>query len=105
MRPRCRSLWIALLLFVPMAAWAEKPCDEYPPEQYQRCRDVWTQINRESEAEVAHFGLAQQRRREAGEITQQQHIAENFAFIEKNTQKRLKLLRERMTAPGPPARK
>ena len=85
--------------------WAEKPCDDYPPEQHDRCREVWRQINRESEAEVANFGLAQLKRREAGELTQNQHIAENFAFIEKNTQKRLKLLHERMNAGRGPARK
>ena len=61
-----------------------------------RCAAIWKELNAQGEAEVAQFGLAQQKRRDEGKITAEQHLRENIAFIKQATEKRLKLLEERM---------
>jgi len=85
-----------LLVLPARPAQADKPCDDYPPTKQARCRTLWTQINREAETEMAQFGMAQLKRRQAGDISQEQHMAENFDFIKRSTEKRLRLLKERM---------
>lgn len=77
-------------------AWAEKPCDDYPKSKQARCKALWKQINADAVAEMAEFGFAQLRRRQEGKISQEQHLRENFAFIQASAEKRLKLLAERM---------
>ncbi|MGQ0810839.1 MAG: hypothetical protein ACT4OO_06390 [Nitrospiraceae bacterium] len=57
---------------------------------------MWKQLNAESVNEVARFGLAQQQRRDEGKITAEQHLQENMAFIKESTDKRLKLLGDKM---------
>ena len=86
--------WILTLLST--GARADKPCDDYPPAKQPRCQEIWRQLNAEDEPVIARFGLEQQRRRDAGEITQSQHIQQNFDFIQKSTQHRLKRLKARM---------
>ena len=86
--------WVLVLLSTGTSA--DKPCDEYPPAKQTRCQEIWRQLNAEDEPIIARFGLDQQRRRDAGEITQSQHIQQNFDFIQKSTQHRLKRLRARM---------
>lgn len=77
-------------------AAAEPPCDRYPANKQMRCAAIWKELNEQGEAEVAQFGLAQQKRRGEGKITAEQHLQENIAFIKQATEKRLKLLDERM---------
>jgi len=72
------------------------PCDKYPPAKQSHCADVWKELNKEDGPIVAQFGLDQQKRREEGKITAQQHLAENMAFIKQSTEKRIERLRERM---------
>lgn len=80
-------------------AWAEKPCDDYPVAKQARCTILWKEINDAQAQEVITFGLKQLTRRQAGEITQEQHMQQNFAFIKESADKRLKLLAERMAKP------
>jgi hypothetical protein len=82
---------------VPSAAVAgDPPCDRYPESKQAVCRTIWKQLNDQAVGEMARFGLEQQRRRDAGLITAEQHLAENMAFIKQATQNRLKQLEERM---------
>ncbi|MEW6248356.1 MAG: hypothetical protein AB1555_16835 [Nitrospirota bacterium] len=84
------------LFWIGSPAAAEPPCDRYPTNKQVRCAAIWKELNEQGEAEVARFGLAQQKRREEGKITAEQHLQENIAFIKQATEKRLKLLDERM---------
>lgn len=75
---------------------ADPPCDIYPPGKQLTCAAIWKQLNDEGAKEIAEFGLAQQKRRDDGKMTAEQHLAENMAFIRQATQKRLQRLHERM---------
>lgn len=77
-------------------ASAEQPCDRYPVNKQSRCERLWKEINAESVAEVAQFGIDQLKRRQEGKISQEQHLQENTAFIKQSAEKRLRLLSERM---------
>lgn len=79
---------------------ADPPCDRYAASQQVRCQSVWKELNDQAVQELAHFGLAQQKRRDAGELTPDQHLAENLAFIKQSTDQRLKRLHERMAESG-----
>jgi hypothetical protein len=72
------------------------PCDKYPPAKQSRCAEIWKELNQEDGPLVAQFGLDQQKRREEGKITAQQHLGENMAFIKQSTEKRIERLKERM---------
>jgi hypothetical protein len=88
---------LAMMSLVPPAAVAgDPPCDRYPEGKQAACRAIWKQLNDQAVGEMARFGLEQQRRRDAGQITAEQHLAENMAFIKQATQNRLKRLEERM---------
>lgn len=76
----------------------DPPCDRYPSAKQGRCQAVWKELNDQAVAEIVEFGLAQQRRREAGQLTPEQHLAENMAFIKQSTDRRLKRLNDRMAA-------
>lgn len=75
---------------------ADPPCDKYPAAKQARCMEIWRELNREDGAAIAQFGLDQQKRRDAGTITAQQHLAENMMFIRQSTEKRLARLKDRM---------
>ncbi|SLM46364.1 exported protein of unknown function [Nitrospira japonica] len=75
---------------------ADPPCDRYPPAKQARCADIWKGLNREDGPAIAQFGLEQQRRREAGQLTAEQHLAQNMEFIKRSTERRLERLKERM---------
>jgi hypothetical protein len=75
---------------------ADPPCDKYPAAKQRRCTEIWTELNREDAAAIAQFGLDQQKRRDAGAINGQQHLAENMLFIRQSTDKRLERLKDRM---------
>lgn len=95
------TTWAAALLAsaMPMplsAAAGDPPCDRYPEGRQAVCRAIWKQLNDQAVGEMARFGLEQQRRRDAGQITAEQHLAENMAFIKQSTQNRLKRLEKRM---------
>jgi hypothetical protein len=78
-------------------AWAVgPPCDKYPATKQARCADIWETLNKEDGPSIAQFGLDQLKRREAGQITAEQHLAENMRFIKQSTEKRLERLKERM---------
>lgn len=79
---------------------ADPPCDRYAASQQARCQTIWKELNDQAVQEVAHFGLAQQKRRDAGELSPDQHLAENLAFIKQSTDQRLKRLHERMAESG-----
>lgn len=88
---------LALAMTMPRSAAAgDPPCDRYPEDKQASCRVIWKQLNDQAVGEMARFGLDQQRRRDAGQITAEQHLAENMAFIKQATQNRLKRLAERM---------
>lgn len=89
-------LWLLLQLSIAERAGAEPPCDRYPESQQKRCEALWRQINTETGPEVAKFGLDQLKRREEGKITAEQHLQENSAFIKQHSEKRVKLLQDRM---------
>ncbi len=72
------------------------PCNKYPPAKQSRCTEIWKNLNQEDGPLVAQFGLDQQKRREEGKITAQQHLAENMAFIKHSTEKRIERLKERL---------
>ena len=99
----------AIVLLLACLGWpagadsADPPCDKYPPLQQPRCGQVWKQLNQESVAEISQFGLAQLKRRQEGQLSQEQHLKENMAFIKQSTEKRLKLLSERMAQGKEPA--
>ena len=75
---------------------ADPPCDQYPATKQSRCTEIWKALNKEDGPTIAQFGLDQQKRREEGKITAQQHLAENMTFIKQSTEKRLERLKERM---------
>ncbi len=78
-------------------AWAaDPPCDKYPPVKQTRCAEIWSGLNKEDGPTIAQFGLDQLKRREAGKITAEQHLAQNMEFIKQSTEKRLARLKERM---------
>ena len=101
---------IAAHVFIWLATWtvlvglsatasagaATPPCDRYTPAQHPRCEKIWKQLNDQAVTDIAQFGLAQQQRRDAGQLTAEQHLAENMAFIKRSTDQRLKRLHERM---------
>ncbi len=77
--------------------WAvDPPCDVYPPAKQARCMQIWKDLYQEDGPVIAQFGLDQLKRREQGQITAQQHLAENMNFIKQSTEKRLARLNERM---------
>ncbi|HEY5626791.1 MAG TPA: hypothetical protein VIR79_02495 [Nitrospira sp.] len=78
-------------------AWAaDPPCDKYPAAKQARCAEIWRDLNKEDGPIIAQFGLDQLKRREAGQITAEQHLAQNMEFIKQSTAKRLSRLKERM---------
>ena len=77
--------------------WAvASSCDVYPPAKQARCMEIWKDLYREDGPVIAQFGLDQLKRREEGQITAEQHLAQNMDFIKQSTQKRLTRLNERM---------
>lgn len=84
------------VLAMPGPVWAEQPCDRYPINKQSRCKRLWKEINAESVAEMAQFGMDQLKRRQEGKISQGQHLQENTTFIKESAEKRLRLLSERM---------
>ena len=78
------------------AGAVDPPCDAYPPAKQVRCTEIWTELYKEDGPVIAQFGLDQLKRREQGQITAQQHLAENMNFIKQSTEKRLARLNERM---------
>jgi hypothetical protein len=98
---RCWKLSMVLLGAAMMwsleARAADPPCDKYPAAKQTRCIDIWKELNREDGPAIAQFGLDQQKRRDAGAITAQQHLAENMIFIKQSTEKRLQRLQERLS--------
>ncbi len=75
---------------------ADPPCDKFPTAKQPRCAEIWKGLNNEDGPAIAQFGLDQQKRRDEGKITAQQHLAENMQFIKQSTEKRLQRLKERM---------
>ena len=79
------------------SVWAaDPPCDVYPPAKQARCTQIWKDLYQEDGPVIAQFGLDQLKRREQGQITAEQHLAENMNFIKQSTEKRLARLSERM---------
>lgn len=77
--------------------WAvDPPCDVYPPAKQSRCMEIWKDLYQKDGPVIAQFGLDQLKRREEGQITAEQHLAQNMDFIKQSTQKRLARLNERM---------
>jgi hypothetical protein len=74
----------------------DPPCDAFPRAKQARCMEIWKDLNQEDGPVIAQFGLTQLKRREQGQITAEQHLAENMDFIKRSTQKRLARLNERM---------
>lgn len=92
-------IWLLSLAALPAFAGAgavEPPCDQYAASEQPRCLRLWKHLNQEAAEEVSQFGLAQLKRREAGKITQEQHLKENMEFIKRATDRRLKVLADRM---------
>lgn len=81
---------------VSQAKTVDPPCDKYPAARQQRCAEIWQELNKEDGPLIAQFGLDQQKRRDEGKISPQQHLAENMTFIKQSTEKRLERLKERM---------
>ena len=78
------------------AAAVDPPCDRYPASKQARCMEIWKDLYKEDGPVIAQFGLDQLKRREQGQITAEQHLAENMSFIKRSTEKRLARLNERM---------
>jgi len=94
-----KRLGIAMLFIglIGGQAWAaDPPCDKYPTAKQARCAEIWKDLNKEDGPTIAQFGLDQLKRREAGRITAEQHLAQNMEFIKQSTSKRLTRLKERM---------
>jgi len=92
------GLTVLLLGLIGGNAWAgDPPCDTYPQVKQLRCAEIWKELNKEDGPTIAQFGLDQLKRREAGTITAEQHLAQNMEFIKRSTEKRLVRLKERMT--------
>jgi hypothetical protein len=83
-------------LFAAPVFAVDPPCDAYPPAKQPRCVEIWKELYQEDGPVIAKFGLDQLKRREQGQITAQQHLAENMDFIKQSTEKRLARLNERM---------
>jgi hypothetical protein len=92
--------WAVLLTLMGLSAEpagaVDPPCDAYPPAKQVRCMEIWKDLYTEDGPVIAQFGLDQLKRREEGQITAQQHLAENMNFIKQSTEKRLARLNERM---------
>lgn len=92
--------WAILLTLMGLSAEpagaVDPPCDAYPPAKQVRCMEIWKDLYNEDGPVIAQFGLDQLKRREEGQITAQQHLAENMNFIKQSTEKRLARLNERM---------
>jgi hypothetical protein len=92
--------WAVLLTLMGLSAEpagaVDPPCDAYPPAKQVRCMEIWKDLYNEDGPVIAQFGLDQLKRREEGQITAQQHLAENMKFIKQSTEKRLARLNERM---------
>ncbi|HEX8751616.1 MAG TPA: hypothetical protein VF732_10915 [Nitrospira sp.] len=94
-----KPLIIAIMLLgvTRSVAWAaDPPCDTYPVEKQSRCAEIWKDLYKEDGPVIAQFGLDQLKRREAGQITAEQHLAQNMDFIKQSTDKRLARLKARM---------
>jgi hypothetical protein len=74
----------------------DPPCDTYPAARQARCMEIWKDLYQEDGPVIAQFGLNQLKRREAGQINAEQHLAQNMDFIKQSTEKRLTRLKERM---------
>jgi hypothetical protein len=79
-----------------IAAAIDPPCDVFPPAKQARCVEIWKDLYQEDGPIIAQFGINQLKRREQGQITAEQHLAENMDFIKQSTEKRLARLNERM---------
>lgn len=90
------ALILSLTIIPSLTSAADPPCDKYPPGKQSRCTEIWKELNKEDGPTIAQFGLDQQKRREEGKISAQQHLAENMTFIKHSTEKRLERLNERM---------
>lgn len=75
---------------------ADPPCDKYPTAKQARCAEIWKALNKEDGPAIAQFGLDQQKRRDAGQINADQHLAQNMDFIKRSTAKRLERLKQQM---------
>jgi hypothetical protein len=93
---RLALILTAVSLLAAPAFAVDPPCDSYPPAKQARCAEVWKELYKEDGPVIAQFGLDQLKRREQGQITAQQHLAENMNFIKQSTEKRLARLNERM---------
>jgi len=93
---RLAVIMTGVLLFAAPALAVDPPCDSYPPAKQPRCMEIWKELYKEDGPVIAQFGLDQLKRREQGQITAQQHLAENMNFIKQSTDKRLARLNERM---------
>jgi hypothetical protein len=93
---RLAVLFTLMGLVTEPAGAVDPPCNAYPPAKQARCVDIWKDLNNEDGPVIAQFGLAQLKRREEGQITAQQHLAENMDFIRQSAEKRLTRLNERM---------
>ena len=94
-----QRLTIAVILIGLSAAAVqavEPPCDAYPRSKQARCLEIWKDLYMQDGPIIAQFGLDQLKRREQGQITAEQHLAENMNFIKQSTEKRLARLNERM---------
>jgi hypothetical protein len=89
-------LVLALAAWAPVAFSADPPCTAYAPAKQARCAEIWTELNKEDGPIIAQFGLDQQKRRDQGKITAEQHLGENMSFIKQSTEKRLERLKARM---------
>ena len=58
--------------------------------------EIWKDLYKEDGPVIAQFGLDQLKRREQGQITAEQHLAQNMDFIKQSTEKRLTRLNQRM---------
>jgi hypothetical protein len=92
--------WAVILMLVGLSAEpagaVDPPCDAFPSAKQARCMEIWKDLYKEDGPVIAQFGLSQLKRREQGQITAQQHLAENMDFIRQSTEKRLARLNERM---------
>jgi hypothetical protein len=87
---------VSLGLLVAQAWAVDPPCDVYPPAKQARCMEIWKDLYKEDGPVIAQFGLDQLKRREQGQITAEQHLAQNMDFIKQSTEKRLTRLNQRM---------
>lgn len=95
-RDMIRLVALTILVFCGSAWAVDPPCDRYPSAKQSRCAEIWKGLNNEDGPAIAQFGLDQQKRRDAGTINAEQHLAENMQFIKRSTERRLERLKERM---------